>query len=328
MRIDIHSHYIPEHAIQQIREGKSVDGITMEEEADTEYLKHPLMGMRYPVQRVFFDPQAKLEHMDSVGTDVTILSIVPLWLFHWSEAGEAENFCRDANDWLSGYAGESDRLYGMASVPLQSPEVAADELRRCANNLGLRGVEIGTTVNGVPLDDKQFTPFFAAAEELGMPIMVHPCYSGKPPQFQDFYMKNLIGNPLATAVAASRMILSGFLDRHPNLDVILVHAGGFMPYQIGRLDHGYKVRSESRENIDKLPSEYLRRFHYDTITHAAAPLKFLVDLAGHDRVVFGTDLPFDMGDRSFDSIIAAADLPAESASAIEKDNAERLFKLD
>jgi len=327
MRIDIHSHYIPEHAIAQIRDGHSVDGITMEVENGTEYLRHSLMGMRYPVQRVFFDAQAKLDHMDSIGLDVTILSIVPLWLFHWSDAAEAETFCRGANDWLSQHTASSDRLYGMASVPLQSPQAAADELRRCADDLGLRGVEIGTTVNGIPLDDEQFTPFFAAAEELGMPIMIHPCYAGKPPQFQDFYMKNLIGNPLATSVAASRMILSGFLDRHPDLDVILVHAGGYMPYQIGRLDHGCRVRPESGANIDKPPSEYLRRFHYDTITHASAPLSFLVDLVSHDRVVLGTDLPFDMGDENFESIIAAADLPPESTSAIERGNAERLFKI-
>ncbi|HEY5622947.1 MAG TPA: amidohydrolase family protein [Gammaproteobacteria bacterium] len=327
MRIDVHTHFIPEPAIEAARAGDTIDGISLESKNGAEFMTHPKMGMRYPLQRVFFDRDAKLEHMNSLGIDLSILSIVPLWLFHWTQAEEAEEFCRMTNDWLSGFAAESDRLVGMATVPLQSPDAAAAELRRCATELGLRGVEIGTTVNGVPLDDERFAPFFEAAEELGMPIMIHPCYSGKPPQFQDFYMKNLVGNPLATAVAATRMMLSGFLDRHPGLEIILVHAGGYMPFQVGRLDHGCAVRPESGAAIDKPPSEYLRRFHYDTITHAAAPLGFLVDLTGHERVVLGTDIPFDMGDTEFERILDEAGLTPEAVSAIERGNAERLFRI-
>jgi aminocarboxymuconate-semialdehyde decarboxylase len=327
MRIDIHSHYIPEHAIQAARQGDGVDGITLEAQNGSEFLIHPGMGMRYEVQRLFFDLETKLKHMDGLGIDLTILSVVPLWLFHWTSAEIAQKFCREANDWLSQLTASSDRLLGMASVPLQAPEAAAQELHRCVKELGLCGVQIGTTVNGIPLDDERFSPFFSAAEELGQPVMIHPCYAGKPPAFTDFYMKNLIGNPLATAVAASRMILSGFLDRHPNLEIILVHSGGYMPFQIGRLDHGYRVRKEARANIQKPPSEYLRRFHYDTITHAAAPLNFLVDMAGQDRVVLGTDIPFDMGDENFERIMQEAELSADATSAIERSNAERLFNI-
>jgi aminocarboxymuconate-semialdehyde decarboxylase len=327
VRIDVHTHFIPEPAIQAARAGDTIDGISLESKNGAEFMIHPKMGMRYPLQRVFFDRDAKLEHMDSLGIDLSILSIVPLWLFHWTEFEEAESFCRMTNDWLSAFAAESDRLIGMATVPLQSPDAAAAELRRCAMELGLRGVEIGTTVNGIPLDDERFAPFFQAAEELGIPVMIHPCYSGKPPQFQDFYMKNLVGNPLATAIAATRMMLSGFLDRHPGLEIVLVHAGGYMPFQVGRLDHGCEVRPESGAAIGKPPSEYLRRFHYDTITHAAEPLGFLVGLTGHDRVVLGTDIPFDMGDTAFERILAQADLTPEAVSAIERGNAERLFGI-
>jgi len=328
VRIDVHTHYIPEHAIREVREGKGIDGITLEIHDGVERIVHPTMGMRYAVMPEFFDQEAKLRHMDGLGIDLSILSVVPLWLFHWTPAEEAVTFCQRANDWLSGYVSGSDRLMGMATVPLQAPEAAAEELRRAKTDLGLRGVQIGTTVNGAPLDDAQFTPFFSAAEELDMPVTLHPCYSGKPPPFTDFYMKNLIGNPLGTATAASRLILSGFLDRHPDLDVILVHAGGFMPYQIGRLDHGYHVREESREHIGQPPSSYLRRFHYDTITHAPKPLEFLVDLVGDDRVVLGTDIPFDMADIEFERVIGEAGLTADTVSTIESGNAARLFGID
>ena len=172
-----------------------------------------------------------------------------------------------------------------------------------------------------------FKPFFDAAEELGSAVSIHPCYSGKPPPFQDYYMKNLTGNPLATATAASRLILSGFLDRHPRLKIILVHAGGFMPYQIGRLDHGFNVRQETSAHIQKRPSEYLRRFYFDTITHAPAPLAFLVDLVGEDRVILGTDIPFDMADTDFSRIIEQAQLPPNATTAIESGNARELFNL-
>jgi aminocarboxymuconate-semialdehyde decarboxylase len=157
--------------------------------------------------------------------------------------------------------------------------------------------------------------------------MIHPSYAGGPSPFPDFYMKNLLGNPLATTVAASRMILSGFLDRHPRLIPVLVHAGGYLPYQIGRLDHGYRVREETRARAAGAPSTYLRRFRYDTISHAPAPLRFLVDLVGEDRVVLGTDIPFDMGDLAFEAIMRGAGLGAAATRAIEGENARGLFAL-
>jgi aminocarboxymuconate-semialdehyde decarboxylase len=141
-------------------------------------------------------------------------------------------------------------------------------------------------------------------------------------------MVNLTGNPLETCIAASRLILSGFLDRHPTLALVLVHAGGLMPYQIGRLDHGFRVRPETNAAIGSPPSSYLRRFWYDTITHAAVPLGFLVNLVGHDRVVLGTDLPFDMADVRFNAYFDAAGIEPDARHAIAGGNAAALFGLD
>jgi aminocarboxymuconate-semialdehyde decarboxylase len=141
-------------------------------------------------------------------------------------------------------------------------------------------------------------------------------------------MKNLIGNPLETGVAATRLILSGCLERHPNLTIILVHGGGYMPYQIGRLDHGYRVRRETNAHLTAPPSSYLRRFYYDTITHAGVPLNFLIELVGPDRVVFGTDIPFDMADERFADILAAAELDESTLDAINQGNTSRILKLD
>lgn len=141
-------------------------------------------------------------------------------------------------------------------------------------------------------------------------------------------MTNLIGNPFETTVAAARLILSGCLDRHPKLKVLLVHAGGFLPFQIGRLDHGYAVRSETHAVIQRPPSTYLKRFYFDTITHADVPLKFLIDLVGNENVLIGTDIPFDMADLHFKERLASAKIDSRASKAIQSENAVRLFGLE
>lgn len=328
MKIDIHTHYIPPFLLDEARRGRAIDNITLQRRNGQEWVIHP-QGYHYPLAAEFCDLEAKLAHMDSLGVDISVLSISPTLLFHWLEAGPAEEFCQRTNEALAGFvAGSGGRLYGMAIVPLQNPEAAVQELRRAVLDLGLRGVQIGTTMENVPLDDSRFEPFFATAAELNVPVMLHPYYVGLRPEFADFYMTNLVGNPLETGLVASRLILSGCLDRHPHLTVILVHAGGFMPYQVGRLDHGFRVRTETRARIDLSPSNYLRRFYYDTITHAAVPLKFLIELVGADRVLLGTDIPFDMADLRFQEYQTTAALDPDTLQAINSGNACRLFKLE
>ncbi len=162
-----------------------------------------------------------------------------------------------------------------------------------------------------------------------MPLVLHPFYvDARRDQFAPYYMTNLVGYMVETCVAAARLILSGCLDRHPDLTVVLVHAGGFFPYQIGRLDHGFRVRAATSANIESPPSSYLRRFCFDTITHASGPLKFLIELVGPDHVLLGTDIPFDMADVHFSDYLSMLDLDVQTTEAIYRGNAIRIFKLD
>jgi aminocarboxymuconate-semialdehyde decarboxylase len=324
--VDIHTHFIPPEFVADARAGRALDRIALQRREGVEWLVHP-QGYGYPIAPAFFDLEAKHAEMDRLGIDAAVLSLSPTLLFYWLDAAAAADFCRTANDSLARFVAGSDRLEGVAVVPLQDPDAAAAELRRAVRDLGLRGAEIGTTLEKVPLDDRRFDPFFAAAAELDVPVILHPYYVGARPNLADFYMTNLTGNPLETCIAASRLILSGFLDRHPRLKIVLVHAGGFMPFQIGRLDHGFRVRPETKAEISSAPSRYLRRFWYDTITHAATPLKFLIDLVGADRVVFGTDLPFDMADVSFKDYFSAAKLEPATLDAITRTNSMTLFGL-
>lgn len=327
MKIDFHTHFIPHQFIEQVRQGQALGNVSIQLREGQEWLIHQ-EGYRYPAMPELWELEAKLRLMDRLGLDKAVLSLQPALFFYWLEAGPVAEFCQQTNEALAELVAQSGgRLYGMATVPLQDPAAAARELRRAVLELGLRGVQIGTRMEQIPLDDPHFDPFFAAAADLQVPVLLHPYRVGTRPEWADFYLANLVGNPLETCLAASRLILSGWLDRHPRLTLILAHGGGFLPYQIGRLDHGFRVRAETKQHFSSPPSSYLRRFYYDTITHATVPLKFLVKLVGADRVVLGTDIPFDMADHHFADYLAIAEFDQQTLQAIHSQNALRLLEL-
>jgi aminocarboxymuconate-semialdehyde decarboxylase len=185
---------------------------------------------------------------------------------------------------------------------------------------------VGPHVEGGRLDGADLRGVLSEAVQLGVPLVVHPYYVGSSPDLDEFYLTNLQGNPFQTAVCASRLILSGALDALPGLDVVLVHGGGHLPYQIGRLDHGHRVRPEASLPA-RPPSAYLRRFHYDTLTHSAQATRWLAEMVGADRLLYGTDVPFDMGGGPLADQLAGVDLTSEMWQAVAHGNAERLFGL-
>ncbi|PWU24209.1 MAG: amidohydrolase [Candidatus Rokuibacteriota bacterium] len=288
--LDVHTHFIPRFVAEDAADG-GVFGVR----ADGGWLVHP-QGYRYPVVPEFLDAGAKLADMDRLGIDASVLSIAPTLFFYDQPAAEAASFAERANDALAELVAGEERLRGFATLPLQDGGVAAAELERSVRTLALVGAQIGTNCGPTPIDAPELAPVLETAELLGVPLMLHPYYVGPKPMLEDFYFTNSVGNPLDTCIAAARLIHSGALDRHPGLRVVLVHAGGFMPYQLGRLDHAFEVRQEPRVAIEREPSSYLGRFWFDSITHSDASLEFLVSFVGTDRIVLGTDLPFDMGD--------------------------------
>jgi len=290
--IDVHTHFIPPFVIEEgAREG-GVFGVR----ATDGRLAHP-EGFHYPVGPQFNEPGLILRGMDEAGIDAAVLSLIPPLFFYDQPAEDAIGFARRANDALASIIEGHDRLLGFAHLPLQAPEEAARELGRAVTDLGFRGAHIGTDAGtGRPLDSPELAPVYAAAEHHALPLVLHPSYVGLKAGLEDFYFTNSIGNPLETMIGAARLIHSGTLDRFPSVQFVLVHAGGFLPYQIGRLDHAYSVRPEPKVSLDRPPSEYLDRFFMDTITHADAQLDFLASLIGTERMVLGTDIPFDMGD--------------------------------
>jgi aminocarboxymuconate-semialdehyde decarboxylase len=220
------------------------------------------------------------------------------------------------------------RHVGLATVPLQEPTLAAEVLREAVTRLGLRGAMIDPNALGRPLGDRAFDPLWRAAADLGAPVTLHPFLLEAVERFGAHYLHNLVGYPFETTLAAGSLILGGTLERFPALDVVLVHGGGFLPYHIGRFDRAHSMREEARADGAARPSTYLRRFHYDTLVQQPRALACLVDLAGGDRVMLGSDHPFWMRDDDPKASVRDAALAADVQRLILGDNAVRLFRLE
>jgi aminocarboxymuconate-semialdehyde decarboxylase len=210
---------------------------------------------------------------------------------------------------------------------MQAPALAVEEVNRAAKLRGIRGVYVGTHINGKNLDEPEFLPVFAACEAHGLPIFLHPVMPVGRERMRKYHLGNFLGNPLETGIAAASLVFGGVMDAFPKLDVMLPHAGGVFPNLIGRMDHGTTVRAEC-SHMRQPPSSYLRRFHYDTISHSDAILMNLIRQVGADRVVMGSDCPADMSyTRPVDVVDRLRGLSTQEHDAIVGGNAARLLKI-
>ena len=327
--VDIHTHFLPLEIVDFFASGDAPQGIAVSERAGRDPLIVHANGLRYPVFPLFHDVAAKLEQMDRDGIDRALVSIAPTLFLYELEPSETARAHRIINDAAAGLVTRGGgRIAAMATVPLNDPQAAVAELRR-AHGLGLRGVEIGTSAGAHTLDAPELDPFWAAAAELGTPVMLHPyamMLADPEPGLRGFHLANAVGNPHETYTAAGRLIVGGVLDRHPGLRVLLVHGGGAFPYQLGRLGHAYEAREETRAVARRPPAEYLEHFLFDTVIFDERALAFLVTLAGDGHVLFGTDVPFDMADLSALELVPRI-AGGERAGRILGANAERWFGL-
>jgi aminocarboxymuconate-semialdehyde decarboxylase len=320
LRIDVHNHAIPQPAVDLLNRDR-VYGVTIEDG-----VWRGGVHVNFELADSFLDAGAKLAELESKGLDAAVVSVSPTIFYYHVDAEAGEAMARAVNEGLAEMAAaRSDRLRWMATVPLQAPERAVAVLED-AVQAGCVGVEVATAAGPErPLDDPAIEPFWAAAERHGLPVMLHPSYTVPHPRLNDYYLENVIGFPLETTIAVERLICSGTLDRHPGLRVVLVHAGGYFPWQAGRLRHARGPRPELRESPTD-PWSYLGQVIVDPITHDPDALRYLVAKVGVKNVVMGTDLPFDMATpRPMSALREACD--DETVSAIAERNPAELYGL-
>jgi len=273
--------------------------------------------------------ETRLADMDAMGIDIQAVSPVPLQYYYALEPDLGRTSSRLINDHIAGtVAAHPDRFVGLCTVPMQDPEMAVTELTRAVNELGMRGVEICTSVAGEELSADRFRKFFAKAEELDVLIFLHPNGFSGGERLSDHYFTNVIGNPLDSTVAVSHLIFGGVLDAYPKLKICVAHGGGYLAAYSGRIDHAHANREDCRRCIGEPPSSYLRKLYFDTVVFTEHQLEYLANLYGSDHIVLGTDYPFDMGMYDPVGFVEGADaLTVDDKAAIMGGNAAALLGI-
>ena len=324
--IDVHSHIIPASVVEAITTNPAVFSARVEDEDNSKHVVHE-QGFSYPLFDEFTNPEEKLRAMDRKGLDISVLSPPPTLFYYWTDAVQAAKIARLINDGIAEFvATNPDRFRAMATVPMQDTDAALAELERVVSTYGFRAVEVGTSVENAQLADTRFRPFLRRATELDVLVFTHPYYVAAKQGLEDYYLTNLIGNPYDSTVMIANLMFSGTLDELPNLKLCVAHAGGFAPYQIGRFEHGYQVRPESRAKARTSPLQLIHRLYFDTITFNPKALRYLIDLVGEDNIVLGSDAPFDMADETpLTSVESVPNLTNKEREAILSGTASKLL---
>jgi aminocarboxymuconate-semialdehyde decarboxylase len=317
--IDCHAHYVSPLAVKAAKDHSDRYGVRVVTVPGGDRIDLPGEAAARPLAPDLLDLSRRGEKLAGftgqvVGTwmDVTGYRLTPELGVRWSELLN-DSFAEDLRNW-----GGAMRFWPLANVPMQDGPAAAKELERTVAHHGFRGAMIATNVAGANLDEPRFDPFWQKAQELSVPVVLHPFAVIGPDRLERFYLNNAIGNPTDTTIAAASLIFGGVLDRFPDLQIVLMHGGGFVPYQYGRFDAAYTVRPEPKVNGAGMPRDYLRRFLFDTIVFRPAVLRYLIETVGADRVVLGTDYPFDMGDYTPLGHLAESGVDAAAQTAIRE----------
>jgi len=294
--IDIHAHIISEETARLMEKESPKVGPRITA-VDAQTAVYEVAGVAYrPFPRGGYDLEQRLKDMAASDVDMQAVSNTPQTFLYDQDASLVATLARIQNEAIAKLTKQHpDRFLGLATLPMQAPEKAAVELRHAMGALGLSGVQIGSNIEGRNLDDPSFEPVWAAAAETGAFMLIHPTKVAGADRLRNYYLTNLIGNPLDTTIAAASLVFGGVMERYPNIKICLAHGGGFTPYQAGRWAHGWQVRAEPKKSLPISPEASLRRFYYDTILHARPQLESLVAWAGPSHVLLGSDYPYDMG---------------------------------
>jgi aminocarboxymuconate-semialdehyde decarboxylase len=330
--VDVHCHLMAPAATALIETHYSPDTILANEPYDL-YAGEPsrahnrsLAPSLVPKLR---DTAPRIADMDAMGVDIQVLAPFVSQNYYWTEADLGLQLARLQNERLAEAVDQHpDRFAAIGTVPLQHTASAVAELERVVGNLGFKGVQISSNVDGVDLDDPRFVPFWQRAQELGAVVLIHPSGFTEGRRLDDWFLTNIIGNPMDSTIALTRLIFSGRLAEFGQLKLVVVHGGGYLPSYWARMDHAWENRPEARANLDERPSTYLRRVYFDTMLFAPELIANLVGFAGAAHVLLGTDYPFDMGETDPLGLLGAVPgLSDADRAAVRGGTAATLFGL-
>ena len=330
MKIDVHAHYVPHECINEVKgtDGRTY-GLRIAQEGSHQVpYSAGHRNIAFDTEQIY-SIERRLNDMGTQRVDMQVLSVPPFFFFYALDPAQSLGLCQKINNaFAETVRKHPNRFVGLANLPMQDPEMAARELERAVRELGLRGAEIGSNINGKNLDEKSFAPFYTKLQELNVPVFIHSATVLGIERLRAYHLQNLIGNPSDTAVAAASLIFGGVLKEFPRLKFYLAHGGGSCPYIRGRWEHGWRVRPEARLNIDRPPSDYFKLLSFDSLLHSVPALNFLVETVGVGRVMMGSDYPFDMGDKDpVNDIAALPHLSDDEKDMIFGGNAAALFKI-
>jgi len=329
--IDIHAHTFTPTMLKTLEAGREWYGMRYtNQEMNNIFVREGKIVNVHP--KCKYTPEERVADMDQLGTEVQLISLhTPVFGYHLSTSDGIAH-AREVNNDIAAFVGESPkRLAGMAALPMQDVDAAIAELDRAVNTLGLKGAELDTVVNGKTWDEPEFLPFFKAAESMGATLFYHPQpqHNLMLERTNKYALPNCLGVPVEDTLLVAALIYGGVMENCPDLKVCVAHGGGPACFGMGRLDRGWKVRSEARVNITRPPSYYQSRIYYDIVVMSERSLRFLIDQVGIERVVLGSDYPFVPWDPSPTGWLQGL----ESITQEEKDmilwkNLERLLGIE
>ncbi|MGH8632809.1 MAG: amidohydrolase family protein [Burkholderiales bacterium] len=326
--IDTHAHYFPEPYLKLVADHGPRCGASVSTDlSGARFIQVGLLLRTGPITSEFYDLNDRLKTMNKIGVGMHALSLTQPMVY-WADDELGLRLCVAFNDAVSeAHRRHPDRFIGFACLPFQNPNLALEEVERVARLPGIRGIYMATAVRDRELSDRSFFPVYERIADLGLPIFLHPMMINNE-RLKQYYLVNLLGNPFDTAIAASHLIFGGVLDAFPKLEVSLPHAGGALPILRGRLDRGFEIRGECKV-IARPPSEYLRRFTYDTIAYSEAIMEDLVGLVGAERIMMGSDYCFDIAyNDPVKIVLGMKSLSEAQRQQVLWGNAARLLRLD
>lgn len=330
-KIDIHTHIMPEHIPDWFKKFGYGDFIHLEHHKPC--CASMIKGDKFfrEVEENCWEPGVRTKEMDMTEVGVQVLSTIPVLFNYWAKPEHGLETSRFFNDHIAQCVDlHPTRFAGLGTVPLQDVDMAIKEMERCVKELKMPGVEIGSNINQKNLGDKEFEPFWQAAEELGCALFVHPWDMMGEEHITKYWLPWLVGMPAETARAISSMIFSGIFARHPKLRVAFAHGGGSFPFTIGRIEHGFNVRPDlCAIDNNTNPRDYIGNFWIDALTHDDKALQYIVEIIGEDKVCMGSDYPFPLGEHHPGKLIESMDSFTQATKdKLLYENALRWMNID